>query len=248
MQVDRFAREKAFHDERYADDSARQVRTSRYYSAIRYGFELYRRRVLDESRARSVLEYGCGTGDFALELASVAARVTGIDISEVAIERAGERAAGRELRNIEFLVQNAEAMSLPEKYVDVIAGVGIIHHLDITKAMEEIKRVLSDGGIAIFAEPLAHNPVLNWYRNRTPQLRTTDEHPLTHRDLRRLAQEFRDCTVTYFGLVAPALGLIQSDSAEPGSLTKFLWWIDKVLCTVPWLNRYAWYCIIELKR
>jgi hypothetical protein len=32
-------------------------------------------------------------------------------------------------------------------------------------------------------EPLGHNPLLNWYRARAPDLRTPDEHPLLARDL-----------------------------------------------------------------
>jgi hypothetical protein len=33
-------------------------------------------------------------------------------------------------------------------------------------------------GWALFSEPLGHNPLVNWYRNRTPEQRTEDEHPL----------------------------------------------------------------------
>jgi hypothetical protein len=41
----------------------------------------------------------------------------------------------------------------------------------------------------IFLEPLGHNPLINWYRRRTPQMRTEDEHPLLKSDL-ALAREY----------------------------------------------------------
>ncbi len=243
----RLAREREYHNQRFADDSARETRVGRFYAAIRYGFDLYEERVNEAARSRRVLEYGCGTGSLAFGLSAAAGRVIGIDISDVAIEQARRTAAARGLENLEFLVDNAEAMHLPDRHVDVVAGSGIVHHLDIPKSMCEVRRVLSAGGIAIFAEPLAHNPVLNWYRHRTPELRSADEHPLTVADLRSMALGFSSIKVTYFGLIAPVLGLF-SAAAKSGSLmTRATWWIDRVLCSVPGLNRYAWYCLIELK-
>jgi ubiquinone/menaquinone biosynthesis C-methylase UbiE len=245
--AERIAREREYHNLRFADDSERETRVGRFYSAIRYGFDLYGRRVREEARNRRVLEYGCGTGSLAFGLTAQARQVIGIDISEVAIAQARRAARLRGLKNVEFAVDNAEAMQLPDKHVDVVVGSGIVHHLDIPKSMSEVRRVLRDGGIAIFAEPLAHNPALNWYRQRTPELRSADEHPLTVADLRGMARGFSSAKVTYFGLVAPILGFFSADAKSDAWLTRVTWWLDRMLCGVPGLNRYAWYCLIELK-
>jgi ubiquinone/menaquinone biosynthesis C-methylase UbiE len=245
--AERIAREREYHNVRFADDSERETRVGRFYSAIRYGFDLYRRRVREEARGRRVLEYGCGTGSLAFDLSAEAGQVIGIDISDVAIKHARRAAVLRGFKNVEFTVDNAEAMHLPDKHVDVVVGSGIVHHLDIPKSMSEVRRVLSGGGIAIFAEPLAHNPVLNWYRSRTPELRSADEHPLTVADLRHMALGFSSMRVTYFGLVAPILGLLSADAKSESWLTRSTWWLDQMLCRVPGLNRYAWYCLIELQ-
>jgi ubiquinone/menaquinone biosynthesis C-methylase UbiE len=245
--AERIAREREYHNLRFADDSERETRVGRFYSAIRYGFDLYGRRVREEARNRRVLEYGCGTGSLAFGLTARARQVIGIDISEVAIAQARRAARLRGLKNVEFAVDNAEAMQLPDKHVDVVVGSGIVHHLDIPKSMSEVRRVLRDGGIAIFAEPLAHNPALNWYRQRTPELRSADEHPLTVADLRGMARGFSSAKVTYFGLVAPILGFFSADAKPDAWMTRVTWWLDRMLCGVPGLNRYAWYCLIELK-
>ena len=245
--AERIAREREYHNLRFADDSERETRVGRFYSAIRYGFDLYGRRVREEARNRRVLEYGCGTGSLAFGLTAQARQVIGIDISEVAIAQARRAARLRGLKNVEFAVDNAEAMQLPDKHVDVVVGSGIVHHLDIPKSMSEVRRVLRDGGIAIFAEPLAHNPALNWYRQRTPELRSADEHPLTVADLCGMARGFSSAKVTYFGLVAPILGFFSADAKPDAWMTRVTWWLDRMLCGVPGLNRYAWYCLIELK-
>jgi ubiquinone/menaquinone biosynthesis C-methylase UbiE len=243
----RIAREREYHNLRFADDSERQTRVGRFYAAIRYGFDLYERRVTEHSRRRRVLEYGCGTGSLAFGLTAEAGEVIGIDISDVAIERALREARLRGLENAQFVVDNAEAMHLPDAHVDVVVGSGIVHHLDIPKAMAEVRRVLRTGGVAIFAEPLAQNPALEWYRRRTPELRSPDEHPLTMADLRAIARGFSSAKVTYFGLIAPVLGLVSADPKSDWLMTRLAWWLDRWLCRVPGLNRYAWYCLIELE-
>lgn len=243
----RIERERDYHNQRFGDDSEREEHVGRFYTAISYGFDLYRRRISEEARGRRVLEYGCGTGSLAFDLADQARHVTGIDISEVAITQAHRQADSRGLKNVEFRVDNAEAMQLPAKHVDMVVGSGIVHHLDIPKSMSEVRRVLDDGGIAIFAEPLGHNPVLNWYRNRTPELRTPDEHPLLMSDLRTISRQFNSTTITYFGLIAPLLGLLSRNPRPQGLMTRLVWGLDRFICQIPFVNRYAWYCVMELR-
>lgn len=246
-QAERWAREREFHNLRFSDDSERELRTGRFYSAIDYGFAFYRQRAMEEARNRTVLEYGCGNASLGFDLAPIAKEVIGIDISDVAIQDAQRIAAHRRLTNTRFVVDNAESMRQPDASVDVLVGSGIIHHLDIPRSMREVRRVLRDGGIAIFAEPLGHNAAVNWYRARTPEMRTPDEHPLLARDLRAMAKDFRATKVTYFGLVAPILGLAAAKTEPNKPLTKLMWGLDKAVCRLPLIQRYAWFCIIELK-
>jgi ubiquinone/menaquinone biosynthesis C-methylase UbiE len=246
-QAERWAREREFHNVRFEDDSEREGRVGRFYSAINYGFQLYRDRVMEESRDRRLLEYGCGNASLGFDVAPIAEEVTGIDISEVAIGQAQRIAGLKQLKNCTFIVDNAESMRQPDASVDVLAGSGIVHHLDIPRSMKEVRRVLRKGGIAIFAEPLGHNPVVNWYRNRTPELRTPDEHPLLVRDIKQMAVGFAQCKVTYFGFIAPVLGLLSATTNPQSPITKLVWALDRLICRIPFVNRYAWFSVIELK-
>lgn len=246
-QAERWAREREFHNQRFQDDTTREERVGRFYAAIGYGFELYRRRVEQASRRRRLLEYGCGNASLAFDIAPSAEQVIGIDISEVAIRQAQRIAAARGIDNAKFMVDNAECMHIPDASIDVLAGSAIVHHLDIPRAMSEVRRVLRPGGVAIFIEPLGHNPLVNWYRKRTPELRTEDEQPLLTKDLREMQRLFARGKVTYFGLVAPVLGLFSAQVDANSRLTKLIWALDRLVCRLPLLRRYAWYCLIELQ-
>lgn len=246
-QAERWAREREFHNHRFEDDSQREERVGKFYSAIDYGFAMYRDRVMEASRDQRLLEYGCGNASLGFDVAPTAKEVIGIDISEVAIGQAQRIAGLKKLDNIKFIVDNAESMRQADDSVDVLAGSGIVHHLDIPRAMQEVRRVLRKGGIAVFAEPMGHNPIVNWYRNRTPELRTADEHPLMVKDIRTMAVGFARCKVTYFGFIAPVLGFLAPKTDPKSALTKFVWAVDKMICRIPFVNRYAWFSLIELQ-
>ena len=62
---------------------------------------------------------------------------------------------------------------------DIAYGSGILHHLNLNKSLNELKRILKKDGKIIFIEPMATNPFINLYRKFTPNARTSDEHPLS---------------------------------------------------------------------
>lgn len=137
-----------------------------------------------DPRGKRVLDYGCGRGDDALRLLdNGAAHVTGFDISDAEIEHARQaaRAAGYEERT-HFVVADAHATPFADDAFDVIRGNSILHHLELERALHELRRILAPGGRAVFVEPLAHNPLLRLGRALTPMARTEDEHPFTSAD------------------------------------------------------------------
>src|SRR3954465_13613526 len=117
---------------------------------------------LYDAAGKDVLDYGCGPGSPAKHFVDLGARsVTGIDVSEGEIEQAQERVRSLGIEGkCRFLVADAHAMEFPEDSFDVIVGDSILHHLELRKALLEIRRVLGPGGRAGCLEPLWHNPRL----------------------------------------------------------------------------------------
>jgi SAM-dependent methyltransferase len=238
--------EKAFFDETFAGSGRDALAPFYRITAGRERF--YADFIGDAAPGRRVLEYGCGTGSYAFYLAGRGARVVGIDVSEVAIRLAVARAREKGLAGARFVEMNAERMAFSDGAFDLICGSGILHHLDLERALDELCRVLRPEGTAIFMEPLGHNPVFNLFRRATPQYRTRDEHPLRRGDFARMRARFACCEVRYhhlLTLLAVPLGRTPLFSPALRALEA----LDRgLLRLVPPLRWWAWYAVIILRQ
>jgi ubiquinone/menaquinone biosynthesis C-methylase UbiE len=243
----RLKREAEFHDERFADDT--RAPTDRFYTVARRAYDRYNDLVVEGAAGKKVLEYGCGPGSAAFGLAESGAEVHGIDISPVAIEMAQKTAAERGVAaRCHFQVMNAEALTYADGSFDRICGSGILHHLDLDRGFREIARTLKPGGKAIFIEPLGHNPAINWYRRRTPEMRTSDEHPLVSRDLAAASKYFSKISPQFFNLsVLAAVPLQNTAIFRP--IQKILDRVDDILLSPRSPLRWnAWLILLVLER
>jgi ubiquinone/menaquinone biosynthesis C-methylase UbiE len=236
-------KERQFHNEAFATH-ARQGADA-FYSVLRASRLFFEEQMFAGAAGGRVLEYGCGTGTYSFALAARGANVTGIDISDVAIEKASEKARLDGL-DITYRRMDAEQLEFPDNSFDVVCGVAILHHLDLDKAYAGLARVLRPGGHAVFMEPLAHNPAINLYRRLTPQLRTEDEHPLRMKDL-RLAHRYFQRVENRFFTLHPLLAVPFRRTAIFKPLVRTLDGADRVLFGVcPPARRLAWQVIIVL--
>lgn len=242
IDADRLEREREFHDVRFHNDEARAA-VGKFYQVVPGAQTDYETSLRRWAQGR-VLEYGCGTGSYAFDLATAAA-VVGIDISPVAIEKANEIARARGV-DPTFLEMNAEELSFAPASFDLVCGSGILHHLDIERAAAQISKVVKPGGAAVFMEPMGYNPLINWYRNRTPEMRTEDEHPLLNHDLAVLRDHAESIEVRYHGLAALAAAPIVHRRAG-SSLLSGLEMADRGLLKIPGVRSLAWIALIELR-
>jgi SAM-dependent methyltransferase len=242
---ERKAREKALQDERFAADDGSRGGTGGAYAIVGASHGYYKHRLIADAKGREILEIGSGRGETVLELAQCGGSVTGIDLSDVAVANACDRA--KELGvAARFFEMDAEATEFEDDSFDVVCGGAILHHLDIERAYREISRLLRPGGYAIFVEPLGYNPFINLYRRFTPSLRTPDEHPLLRRDLELAERYFADVKITYYYLTTllalpvarTSLGALAIRAGNAVDRALFRW--------VPVLQPLAWYTVIEL--
>ena len=225
--------------------AARREATARFYvpSIMAPVWDHFWRAVGDLTGKR-VLEYGCGQGDtFARLLSLGAAHVTGIDIAPAMIAEAQQRIAEMNAgSSLEAHVMDAHALSFADGSFDVVIGVSILHHLDLPVALPEIQRILpyTKGGYAVFIEPMGVNPVINWYRRRTPEYRTPSEHPLVRTNL-RLLREYFEVETTFFNLVS-LLASIRGLSW----LHKPMYHLDRLILRLPGVQLLAWTVVLKL--
>lgn len=243
----RVARERSLHNLRFRHPDERSRKVARFYSITRSIHDALRAELAMCIPGTMALEYGCGIGSSNMfRLAQRRCRVLGIDISEVALQQARRRSEG--LRGgICFIQMDGEVLGFGDNSFGIIYGAGILHHLDLSQALPEICRVLDPGGFAVFLEPLGHNPFINIYRYFTPQIRTPDEHPLLHEDIRHLSDQFDHVEVRYFYLTAIIAALIKPRGLQSMVLDA-LESLDARLFRIPGLRRQAWQVLIKLSK
>jgi SAM-dependent methyltransferase len=243
---DRYARERDAHNRMFSEHTRKGA--DKFYKIIHDSRALYEHTLSTRSVGGSALEYGCGMGSHSQFIARRgAARVVGIDISDVAIANARADAAAAGLHNAEYHVMNAEQLAFDDNSFDLICGTAILHHLDLDRAYAEIARVLRPGGVAVFMEPLGHNPLINLYRRLTPNLRTVDEHPLMMRDLAAARRHFAAVTPRFFVLSTLAAVPFHGRSYFR-RLLHLLEGTDAMLFRLlPFTRRFAWQTIIALE-
>ena len=100
------------------------------------------------TRDRDVLEIGIGLGADHQLFAEAGARLTGIDLTERAIDHVRRRFDAFGLQS-DLRVINAERLPFPEQSFDLVYSWGVLHHTpDTMRAVSETRRVLRPGGRA----------------------------------------------------------------------------------------------------
>jgi ubiquinone/menaquinone biosynthesis C-methylase UbiE len=100
----------------------------------------------------SVLELGCGTGEFSRRLAARAARVVALDLSPEMIRVARDRS--RHCGNIEFVIADMTSLPLRGARFDCVASLNTLHHVDPVLALQAMRGALRPGGTLLLADIL----------------------------------------------------------------------------------------------
>jgi ubiquinone/menaquinone biosynthesis C-methylase UbiE len=241
--TDRLQREQSFHDQRFSEPEERARKVGRFYR-LATSVQADYRQLLAAQTADYVLEYGCGTANYAFDLAQRGSQVLGIDISAVALQQARQSI---NTTQVSFSQMNAEGLAMANNTFDLVCGTGILHHLDLEAALIEIARVLRPNGRAIFIEPLGHNIFINAFRRFTPGIRSEDEHPLLMADLALLNRYFGMVETRYYYFTTLALAPFVHWKLFP-SLLKTTETIDQALFRLPILQKQAWQILIQLSQ
>ena len=110
---------------------------------------VYRNAVGDD--VKTVLDIACGTGYGTYYLAPFVQKIIGADCSPEAIEYAHSRYAHP---NGSFEIMNANQLTFPNRNFDVVCSFETIEHLkEVETYLQEIVRVLKDGGIYLVSTP-----------------------------------------------------------------------------------------------
>lgn len=223
---------------------------------------------LGKLKGKNVLNPGCGAGEEAVYLAQHGAKVWAVDISAGMLRVAKKLARKFKMKkSITFKQENVEALSFPDGQFDRIFGNSVLHHVTIEETVPQFHRILKKNGKAIFIEPLAYNPIINYYRKIADTVRTPDEHPLKFSDIAVFSRYFKEVKHYEFQLltllVFCSFFLIERihpnkdrywkkvirEGKKYAPFFRILSLLDKVILTfIPFLRRYCWVTVIEAEK
>lgn len=173
-------------------------------------------------KGRRVLDYGCGTGDWGVLLATEGAEVTLLDLSPVAVEvglrRASASGVAAQVRGVSRDASDLSCFADGE--FDLVFASAAIHHtLKYPNAMAELLRVMKEGGRLVAAETYGDNRLLNALRRLGWKLRAQpdeagEEILFGRREMDELRRHFRELRVEPLNLLAMAKRLFRGHYAN----------------------------------
>ncbi len=217
----------------------------KYYEATAPSRAYVDKWVKENAKDKVFLDYACGNGSNAIKAAQAGASLAiGIDISAVSVGNAAKDAVDAAVQDNTFFVQaDAENTKLPDNSIDVIICSGMLHHLDLSCAFPELKRILAPGGKILAVEALDYNPAIKLYRKLTPAMRTDWEtsHILSLKDL-KFAKHFFDIGEVRYWHILSILG------PHMRPLFPLLHTIDNFLTKIAGVQLMAWVFTFELTK
>jgi len=153
-------------------DIAYHSRTARHYDDFflkefslfyKYSIRPFFDRLAASGKKRKALDLGCGTGFLALAMAKQGFCVTAVDHSPQMIEFAKNKAKAAGLSSlISFEEGSAENLSFKDGQFDCVTCAGLLHHMEkMSPVIEEMIRILKNGGLFYILEPCADQTILS---------------------------------------------------------------------------------------
>jgi ubiquinone/menaquinone biosynthesis C-methylase UbiE len=210
------------------------------------------------TRNMRLLDLGCGEGDYSVLLARGGFDVYGVDLSSGNLEKARERSARHGVADRTHFQQGVvEKLPFPDDYFDVVVGIDILHHVEVTSAVRECLRVLKQDGFGVFKEPvrapvyetLRESAVALWVRPKTASLErhyTHDERKLSQAELKAVQKICGSSEMHRFRLTSRLRALLPHGWV-PRDKPSRLEALDRWLLRVPFLQPLAGEVVMVLR-
>jgi SAM-dependent methyltransferase len=187
-------------------------------------------------RGKDVLDFGCGTGEIATQIALLGANcVYALDVTPGLLQATRHRA---ELDGVSERVQTVcgRVQDVEPQRVDVIIAFAVLHHcFPLEGVMAGLLRWLKPGGVFVAVEPVSYLAPLEWLRNRSgipADPLDEGERKLRGEDVRYVASHFTNSKIVHYHL----LGRLSRLWPSYGQLYRRL---DQLILALPMTWKFA---------
>lgn len=206
--------------------------------------------IRENAAGKVFLDFACGEGHNAMRAARAGAELSvGLDISPVSIANARESAAAEGLSNTFFVQGDCENTGIPSNSIDTVICSGMLHHLDLSFVLPELRRIMKPGGVCLAVEALDYNPIIKLYRQVTPGMRTEWEkaHILSLKDVRFARRFFRVENIKYWHLFSIGATFLRKTPLM-GTALSVGNRLDDLVLRIPGIQQMAWMFTFELRK
>ncbi len=196
-------------------------------------------------QGKTVLDFGCGTGEISTQLAALGAeKVLALDVAPGLLDMTRRRAIADGVSDrVETICGSVE--NLAPQPVDTIVSFAVLHHcFPLDRSVPAILGWLKPGGYFVASEPVTYSRTLDWLRDRsgvpTGPL-DPGERKLNEKDVAYLRSLFSEVRVVHFRLLGRLTRLFpRADFA--------LRVLDRLLLSIPGAWRFAGIAVIVGKK
>jgi ubiquinone/menaquinone biosynthesis C-methylase UbiE len=242
--------EACFHDFKRGNDEKKQKELAvhnnlKFYKTTKNSKKYVRTWLRENVLGKIFLDYACGEGRHSCDVLehSNPAILVGLDISAGSVQRCIDKTKSFKHPNTYFFQGDCEKTEFPENSFDIILCSEMLHHLQLKESFSELYRILAPGGKILCVEALGINPIIQWYRNHTPQIRTSfeKEHILTLKAF-DVAKDigFTVQNVHFWHLFSIPSAFFLKYPPVFNTLLTIGNVIDSVVLKIPYLQRMAW--------
>ena len=192
--------------------------------------------VLRAEKPKLILDYGCGGGWLSMLLLKWGFTFVGIDISKNMVKN-----AKIVCHDADFVVCDAMRLPFKEGVFDFVIGISILHHLNLKRATDELKRISLARSAFLFMEPSLLNLLSALGRRVFPmETHTEGEKPYTPEYLKTALSlagfNVERCFAMFF-LAFPAARFSRMTRLNPpSSLVRITYFLEGVMEKMP--DRY----------
>jgi len=162
--------------------------------------------MLGPEQGEIILDAGCGTGVFTIDILSLGTHVIGLDVSLPMLLRAGEKARGYHFQMVLGDILN---LPFPEEFFDKVVSITALEFIDDAKAaIQELFRVTKKGGDIVVATLNSLSP---WASRR--KVEAEKGHTLFKRAIFRSPEELLSL-IPVDGVVRTAIHFQKEDAPD----------------------------------